>query len=395
MSTAAQERAAAARSALADSGQHEALIRSDEKLRLERIPTESPEPGGLLIAVSFVGVCGTDLQILNGTRPDTAAILGHEGCGVVVRAAQGASLRAGEPVVFNPAAQLPAGRILGHNTPGLFQRRVAIDSQGLDDGLVLRAPDSLRPICGALTEPLASVIYAHDLILRMARDVRSVVVFGAGPIGLMAALYLRGLGTRVLLVHPDRTRLSTAIHLGLVDETSAILGRERLTERIVARNGGARLDAALICTTRPGAPSALGQATEAVRDGGCIDLVANFPEQGAVPAGLSAEAIRAVRAANVCGLPERGVYLHGKFAGRRIGLTGHRGTSRDHLDRAMKTLVRQPTRYMRLITHTLSLPEAAEAIPILAGSGQRSLGGRDCIKAVIDMNRPQSAAGPP
>lgn len=389
--TAEQSRAAYVGSPSIDSNFNEALIRTGEELHLERVPTKSPEPGGLLVATSFVGVCGTDLQILNGTRPDTAPILGHEGVGVVARAGHSASLRAGERVVFNPAAQLSAGKILGHNTPGLFQRYIAVDSQAVDDGLVLRAPDALHPFCGALAEPLASVIYAHELISRMTGSVRSAVVFGAGPIGLLAGLYLRGIGTRVLLVHPETTRLSEAIALGLVDESSTIPGQEGLTERIVARNCGERLDAALICTTRVGAPGALRLAAEAVRDGGCIDLVANFPEEGTAPAGLSAEAIRAVRAANVCGLPERGVYLHGKFVGRRIALTGHRGTSRDHLNLAMKTLVREPTQYVRLITHTLSLPEAAEAIPILAGSGKRSLGGRDCIKAVIDMSRAQGA----
>ena len=119
--------------------QHAALIRRDNTLSVATIPTQPPRAREVLIAPAFVGVCGTDLQILNGARPDIAEILGHEGSGVVVEAGGGAPLEVGDHVVFNPAAELHSDRILGHNTPGLFQQLITVSARSLERGLIMRA----------------------------------------------------------------------------------------------------------------------------------------------------------------------------------------------------------------------------------------------------------------
>ena len=351
---------------------------------MEDVPTDVPQRGGVLVALSYVGVCGTDLQILNGTRPDTAHILGHEGVGVVVSTGEGSALRRGDRVVFNPVADLVEGRILGHNVPGLFQQYMAVDARSVESGLVILAEDFSPPICGALVEPLGAVIYAHELISRIVPRLRTAVVFGGGPVGLIAAQFLRSIGTRVLLVHPARGRLNTALRLNLVNEADTFEGSEGLPERILARTDGHRVDVTLICTTRGGAPAALRDAIDVVRGGGCIDMITNYPEGATAPMGIDTDALRAVRAANVCGLPQNGVYLHVDVRGQRIALTGHRGTSANHLRRAMHEL-RSDFCYPRLITHVLSLNDAAAAVQELASSQRRSLYGRDCIKAVIDL----------
>jgi threonine dehydrogenase-like Zn-dependent dehydrogenase len=368
---------------------HQALVRSGTSLQVAAVPTASPPPGGLLIELSFVGVCGTDLQILNGTRPDTAEILGHEGVGVVVQALDGAPLRIGESVVFNPTAQMSANRILGHNVPGLFQQYFTADESAVDAGLVVPAKDCTPPISGALIEPLGSVVYAHELISRSTPDLRTVAIFGAGPIGLLSARYLLGLGVKVLLIHPGPTRLKTAVSLKLIDATSTLGLCENLSEQMLARNEGIRFDAALICTTRRGAAAALAHAVQVVKSGGCIDMMANYPETAVTPTGISPDAIRAVRAANACGVPSAGEYLFLEVAGRRIALTGHRGTSRNHLLRAVQMLRSSTSLYARIITHILSLRDAAKAIESLASSQTRLLEGRDCIKAVIDLTSSQ------
>jgi 2-epi-valiolone-7-phosphate 1-reductase len=351
-------------------GRHEALVRHNGVLHFTQIPTAVPGSGGLLIAPSFVGVCGTDLQILNGTRPDTAEILGHEGVGVVVHASPGASMRVGEHVVFNPAAQSSTGRILGHNTPGLFQRYVAVDLQAVEDGLVLPVRDHLPPVCGALVEPLGAVVYAYDLISRRASPLDSVAVFGAGPIGLLMAAYLTFRGTRAVLIHPQKARLDTARALGFAP---AVFEADE------------HFDAAVICTTRQGAPAALQQAVKMVKSDGCVDLITNYPEDAPAPEGIATDGLRAVRAANICGLPQDGAYLFAKVGNRRMAFTGHRGTSADHLFRAMAELRSHESLYRRLVTHILPLKDAAQAIQTLACSNERSLHGHDCIKAVIDM----------
>jgi threonine dehydrogenase-like Zn-dependent dehydrogenase len=367
---------------------HQALIRRGDSLLIDQVPTELPRKGGLLIALEYVGVCGTDLQILNGTRPDTAAVLGHEGIGVIALTGEGSRLCVGDRVVFNPVAQISDGRLLGHNVPGLFQQYMSVDARAVDSGLVLPAQECNPPICGALAEPLAAVIYAHALSSRVGPQLRTAVVFGAGPVGLLATQLLSARGTRVFLVHPGWARLGTAVQLEWVSASAVLALSPDLPEQLRLRNDGNRIDAALICTTRQGAPIALQHAVEIVRDGGCIDLITNYPERVA-PTGLDTESIRAVRGANVCGIPPEGAYLHADLPGRRITFTGHRGTSAGHLHQALRELQSRTAAYGKVITHVLSLSSAAAAIQTLANSRERTLDGRDCIKAVIDLTTPQ------
>ena len=364
---------------------HEALVRRGNVLRLARVPTQPLHAGGLLIAPSFVGVCGTDLQILNGSRPDTAEVLGHEGLGTIVATASTGPLTAGEQVVFNPAAQLSRGWILGHNTAGLFQTYITVDSQAVEDGLVMTANECNPPIRAALTEPLAAIVYAHELISNIVPHLRTVIVFGGGPVGLLATIYLSTLGAKILLVHPTRTRLDTVARLKILNPDATLLAVDDVAERILARNDGHLLDAALICTTRAGAPSALRQAVRVVRQGGCIDLVTNYPEGATVAHDILASAVRAVRSANVCGLPRGGRYLFADISGRRIAFTGHRGTAHSHLKKALRALSGDVDSYIRLITHVLPLRQAAEAIQRLSESKHQGADGLDCIKLVVEM----------
>src|SRR5581483_11760788 len=250
---------------------HAALVRTGTVLHLADVPTPSPPEGGLLVAPSFVGVCGTDLQILNGSRPDTADILGHEAAGVVVGAGQGALLESGARVVFNPSAQLTRGRILGHNVAGLFQQYFVVDAQAVDDGLVQPVEEGLPAVCGALVEPVGGVIYTHQLIANIVPDLRSVVVFGAGPIGLIAAEYLREQGARVLVVHTSQRRLQTAMDIELLDPGCAMVLAEDSSSRILQWNEGQPLDAAVVCTSMAGASRALEHAVAVVKDGACIE----------------------------------------------------------------------------------------------------------------------------
>lgn len=364
---------------------HQALLRTSSGLQLAAVPTPSPKAGGVLVAPSFVGVCGTDLQILNGARPDTASILGHEASGVVVRAGQGAALKEGQSIVFNPSAQLKKGRILGHNVPGLFQQYFLVDEQAVQDGLVQAVEEGLPRVCGALVEPLAGVIYTHELISHIVPQVQSAVVFGAGPIGLITTEYLRSRGARVLLIHSSQKRLDTAVELDFLESDSAMLFGNNLSERILGWNSGRWLDAAVICTSMEGASAALTHGMDVLKSGGCIEMVTNFPAGAPTPEGITAAALREVRAANICGVPEEGAYVKADISGRAIAFTSHRGTSRTHLSQAMHMLNSTQQRYTRLITHVVSLQQAAGVIETLSRTRKASIDGRDCIKAVVDL----------
>lgn len=365
---------------------HEALVRRGKTLHFARVPTKAPKTGEVEVALSCVGVCGTDLQILNGSRPDTAEILGHEGIGIVVRAPGVDGVTPGDQVVFNPAAQLSLGRILGHNTSGLFQQYITLEPEAVRDGLIMSASDFSATLCGILVEPLACVIYGYELLTRRVGCIRTAAVFGAGPVGILAAIYLSDFGIKTFLIHTDPVRLQTVKRLEIASAVITLTATDDAVEQVVARNGDYPIDIAFICTTRIGAPVALWQAIRIVRHGGCVDLVTNYPEIGVGTLPVSASALRLVRSENVCGLPSEGKYLDTVMGGRRIAFTGHRGTSYAHLRQAINVLCRNVPAYSRMITHVLPLRESASAIQSLSESRSHTVLGRDCIKLAIDMS---------
>jgi len=182
---------------------------------------ERPEPDvGLdqvLVAPAYVGVCGTDLHIVDGLHPRARfpLILGHEVVGVV---ASGPS--AGAAVVVDPTISCgtcSACRLgLDHVCENL--RLVGIDRDGglaerlvVDEAKLHPVPEGLTLEAAALAEPLAVAVHAvHRSGLGAASR---VVVCGGGPIGLLTALVAQAAGATCVLVEPARPRRERARQL--------------------------------------------------------------------------------------------------------------------------------------------------------------------------------------
>jgi glucose 1-dehydrogenase len=177
--------------------------------RLDDLAEPSPEEGGLLVQTLAVGVCGTDLEISQGeygwAPPGRERlVLGHESLGRVLEAPDGAELAPGDLVVAIvrqpdpvPCVSCAAGewdmcrngRYTEHGIKeldGFMRQRYRIDP-----GFAVRLDPALERT-GVLLEPTSVVAKAWDHIERIAaRGVWSpevVLVTGAGPIGLLAAL---------------------------------------------------------------------------------------------------------------------------------------------------------------------------------------------------------------
>jgi len=101
------------------------VCRSPGDLVLEDRPAPgSPPHGWALVAVSHVGICGTDYHIFEGKHPFLAypRIMGHEVSGTVVGTGDGVDLAIGEPVIINP--YLACGRCIAcrHGKPNCCVR---------------------------------------------------------------------------------------------------------------------------------------------------------------------------------------------------------------------------------------------------------------------------------
>ena len=195
------------------------------QLRTQARPMPRPAgPRQALIRVRATGICGTDRAILLGEFPATpGVILGHETVGTVAAVGTGVRLvRAGDLVVVNPTfycGDCPdCRRGRAQYCPHKDGREVGIDCPGAMADYVLaherflhRLPPDLPYRRAALIEPLACVL--ANLEQAAPRWDDQVLVAGAGPIGMLAAMVLADRGHRPRLAERDpfRARLAQRI----------------------------------------------------------------------------------------------------------------------------------------------------------------------------------------
>lgn len=187
------------------------------RLAIEERPVPDTPEGMVPVDIRYVGVCGTDLHIFEGTHPfmEYPRLLGHELSGVV--AGEGtARLPAGTPVVVNP--YLACGvciacrkgrpnccvrlKVLGVHTDGGMTGRIVMPEANLYPAGKLSLRDA------AMVEFLA--IGAHAVRRSEASASDRVLVVGMGPIGIGTALFARRTGADVTVMDVSEKRLAFA-----------------------------------------------------------------------------------------------------------------------------------------------------------------------------------------
>jgi D-arabinitol dehydrogenase (NADP+) len=197
---------------------------------VKEIPTPEAGPGEVRIKVDQVGVCGTDLHIHEGDFNAVFPLIpGHGLFGVVDQLGDGATrFQLGEQVTVNPNVYCGhcdyclAGRLIlcenlkgyGSNFPGFFAEVVTVP-----ENLVFSV-EGLPKDTAVFTEPAACAM--HGLETLDLRPGSSVLVFGAGPTGLLLAqLIASGGASSVTVAAPSQFKLDTAAELG-IDRTLQI-----------------------------------------------------------------------------------------------------------------------------------------------------------------------------
>ncbi|MEI9990361.1 MAG: alcohol dehydrogenase catalytic domain-containing protein [Rhizomicrobium sp.] len=201
-------------------------------LVVENIADPVPGPHDIILRVRTCGICGSDLHMTEaGTIMPLpgGAVMGHEFAGEVVEVGKAVThlWKAGErvagfPVIccgeHSPCLSLslssacpkliPVG--LGHS-PGAYAEYVRI---GASSGYRLPANVSFRE--GAMVEPLAVGLHAVDMA-KLERGA-TVLVIGAGPVGLAVMLWAKFLGARHVIVSEKAdVRKKMAARFGATD----------------------------------------------------------------------------------------------------------------------------------------------------------------------------------
>ena len=212
--------------------------------KVDVVDVERPVPGpkDALVRVRACGICGTDTFFLHlggmptGADGSTRAIpLGHEPAGEVVQVgAEVTGLAVGNRVVVNPQVA-PTGIIGCGGELGGMDEYLLVENAEVGTSVAV-LPDDMPFDVAALNEPMA--VARHAVNRSGARPTDKVVVFGAGPIGLGAVIWLKLRGVEhVTVVDIIPERLETALSVGadaVVD--SAV---EDLTARLKELHGEA------------------------------------------------------------------------------------------------------------------------------------------------------------
>ncbi|MFC7260269.1 zinc-dependent alcohol dehydrogenase [Streptomyces lutosisoli] len=214
--------------------------------KIDVVDVERPVPGpkDVLMRIRACGICGTDVTFLHmGGMPSRGAAggdlvsvpLGHEPAGEIVEVGDEVTdLKVGDRVVVNPQ-DAPTGIIGCGGKFGGMSEYLLIENAVAGKSVAV-FPDTVPFDVAALNEPMA--VARHAVNRSEAKPSDKVVVFGAGPIGLGATIWLKLRGVEhVVVADVIPERLETALSVG----ADAVINSatEDITARLTELHGQA------------------------------------------------------------------------------------------------------------------------------------------------------------
>jgi L-iditol 2-dehydrogenase len=212
------------------------------RAHVAELPTPVIADDEVLVAARSVGVCHSDIDLLEGRYIipfEYPLIPGHEWSGEVVDV--------GPKVTgFRPGDRVVGECVIGADHFGFSISGAAAEFFVAKPAWLHRLPDELSYTMGALVEPFSVAYYA---IVRAggvdASD--TAVVLGAGPVGLAVTAAAVAMGARVVVAEPSPERREAAASLG----ASVTVGPEGLDSALADLTGGRGADLVLEASGRP------------------------------------------------------------------------------------------------------------------------------------------------
>ena len=205
-------------------------LKGNGSVVLSDMPEPSPDPGEVLIETAVSAVCGSELHAYRGDG-NKSGNAGHEGVGTVIARGEGVTnLAVGARVAIAPnygcgvcdmcvsgdSQMCKHSEALGVTLDGGFAEYMRVPAPAVEQGNISTIPGHVSFQDAALAEPLSCVYAAFERNNPQPGDV--VVVFGAGPIGLMhAKLYLMAGAGSVIMndLRADRLSLCRDLEPGI------------------------------------------------------------------------------------------------------------------------------------------------------------------------------------
>ncbi|MFR9729200.1 zinc-dependent alcohol dehydrogenase family protein [Saccharopolyspora sp. MS10] len=202
------------------------VVEGPGQITVTTVPDPTPGPNDVVVAVDAVGLCGTDLHLVDGEIPvvNYPIVPGHELAGrVVAVGSEVTRLSEGDVVAVDPS--LPCGecrycrkgkgnlcepwQAIGISSPGGAAEYVRVQAKKC-----YPVPAGTAPTAAALIEPLSCAVHGLDKAPHDLTD--DVLIYGAGTMGLLLAQLLKRAGVNSLSVVDRRQdRLAVAEAMGV------------------------------------------------------------------------------------------------------------------------------------------------------------------------------------
>jgi threonine dehydrogenase-like Zn-dependent dehydrogenase len=242
------------------------------KIELTEVPIPKvTQPDDVLLKVKAVGICGSDIKIIEGKhhfKPET--ILGHEFCSEVVEVGSHVHhVKVGDRVAIDN--NIRCG-FCSFCRMGLTSQCVDIKTSALgvmrDGGYAeyclvpekqcFVLPDEINDILGTQIETLATVVNGMNTLQMLPYDY--VLILGFGPIGYLFGQFAKNIAAKVAVTEIDPFRIGVAKECGLtVWNPHEVDIEKKITEftygrkaDIVVEATGNALEQALQCVTPGG-----------------------------------------------------------------------------------------------------------------------------------------------
>jgi L-iditol 2-dehydrogenase len=269
-----------------------AVLSDTEEFEFEEREQPSPAADEVLVKVRDVGICGSDVHYYEHGRigdyvVDYPLVLGHESAGEVVETgSEVEGIDIGDRVALEPGVPCRRCPHCRRGDYHLCEDVVFMATPPHDGAFVeyvswpadyaFRLPDNVSTRAGALCEPLSVGIHACNRADVGTGD--SVLITGAGPIGLLAMEAARAAGaTDVLISDVVEEKLDFAEERG-ADLAIDVTQRD-LADAIEEYTDGEGVDVVIEAS---GAAPSIQSTTDAVRRGGSIVFV-GLPGDGEIP----------------------------------------------------------------------------------------------------------------
>ena len=330
------------------------VYHAPQDIRVDDLPDPVCGDDELLVNVDACAVCGTDLKTFNHGNPRITPPLtmGHEFTGLIAQVGAKAvgDFAPGERIVM--ATSISCGKCfycargwtnlcvslapMGFTYPGGMAEKVVIPALALENGHVVKTPPDMPAQHAALAEPVSCAV--NSIGQCEMGEGATVLVLGAGPLGLMNASVARALGAgKIILSEISAPRLAQAQGFGIDVLINPM--EEDLAERVMAETDGLGADVAIVA-----APAAQPQeqAVHLVRKRGTVVLFASLPKDNCI-----------------LQMDSRAIHYG------ELRVVGTSDSTAKHVQRAIELLATGGVPAEKLATHVLPIEEIHQAFELM------------------------------